>query len=70
MRRRGLPVSAWRKSSYSGETGPQCVEIQPTSDDLIAIGDSKDRPRGALAVPPATWSTFIRALQRNTLHPS
>ncbi|MEU7105510.1 DUF397 domain-containing protein [Streptomyces sp. NPDC046215] len=45
-----------------------CVETQPTSDGFIAIGDSKDRPRGALAFPPAAWSTFIRAIQRNTLN--
>ncbi|MGW1075644.1 DUF397 domain-containing protein [Streptomyces sp. NPDC002537] len=69
MIRHDLPTSAWRKSSYSADTGSQCVEIQPTHDDLTAISDSKARPRGALAVPPRTWTAFVHAMRHSQLQP-
>ncbi|AKG43098.1 regulatory protein [Streptomyces xiamenensis] len=50
----------WRKSSYSsGDTGA-CLETQITHDRLIAIGDSKDRSRGAFVFSGAAWSVFLR----------
>ncbi|MFF2377206.1 DUF397 domain-containing protein [Streptomyces xiamenensis] len=58
--RHDLPSSRWRKSSYSsGDTGA-CLETQITHDGLIAVGDSKDRSRGAFVFPAAAWSVFLR----------
>lgn len=58
--RHGLPVVQWRKSGYSsGDTGA-CLETQITHDGLIAIGDSKDRSRGAFVFSGAAWSVFLR----------
>ncbi|MBT2382659.1 DUF397 domain-containing protein [Streptomyces sp. ISL-11] len=67
--RHNLPALKWRKSPYSDDQQAGCVEIQTTVDDLIAIGDSKDRPRGALTVSPRTWAAFTTAVTRETLQP-
>ncbi|MEV0845496.1 DUF397 domain-containing protein [Streptomyces sp. NPDC049954] len=59
MIRHNLPAHAWIKSSYSDDAEGQCVEIQPTADSHIAIGDSKNRPLGAHLFTPAAWQTFV-----------
>ncbi|WP_367138740.1 MULTISPECIES: DUF397 domain-containing protein [Streptomyces] len=61
--RHGLPPHAWRKSSFSDENDPYCVEIQTTPDALIAIGDSKARPRGAFVFSPPAWATFVHSIR-------
>ncbi|MES9509087.1 DUF397 domain-containing protein [Streptomyces sp. NPDC000609] len=63
MARHGLPESAWTKSSYSGDNGGSCVETQVTSDDLVAVGDSKDRGLGAQVFGPASWRVFVAAVR-------
>lgn len=67
MIRHGLPRDAWWKSSYSYDTSGECLEAQPTPDALIAIGDSKSRPRGAFVFRPPAWATFVRAVRRDQL---
>lgn len=58
--RYGLPIARWRKSSYSNGGSGSCVETQLTDDGLVAVGDSKDRSRGAFVFPGAAWSVFLR----------
>ncbi|MEV4925953.1 DUF397 domain-containing protein [Streptomyces roseoverticillatus] len=70
MIRHDLPPHAWRKSSFSDETDPLCVEMQPTPDSLVAIGDSKARPRGAFVFAPHTWATFVHSIRKGTLQPT
>ena len=36
-----LSGAQWRKSSYSGDTGGDCIEVAPL-DGIVAIRDSKD----------------------------
>ncbi|MER6196786.1 DUF397 domain-containing protein [Streptomyces sp. NPDC001586] len=54
----------WRKSSYSGGTNDNCVEVagQPS---VILVRDTKDHSKGMIATSPAAWSSFI-ALARHT----
>jgi hypothetical protein len=53
---------AWRKSSYSGSSGDNCVEAA-TQLGTISIRDTKD-PRGPrLAIQPATWRAFTRRIK-------
>ncbi|MEU5191883.1 DUF397 domain-containing protein [Streptomyces klenkii] len=63
MIRHDLPEGKWLKSSYSGDTGATCVEMQATRDDLIAIGDSKARPRGAFVFSPPAWAIFVHSIR-------
>ena len=47
---------SWRKSSYSGNGGGNCVEV--ASDGRVLVRDSQDRSGPALQLPPAAWHTF------------
>ena len=40
-----LSNATWRKSSYSGGNGGNCVEVAALPDDSRAVRDSKD-PEG------------------------
>lgn len=51
----------WRKSSYSGSSGSNCVEVAAYSD-VVGVRDSKDRGRRdrlILEVQRGTWAGFI-----------
>jgi Domain of unknown function (DUF397) len=54
----------WRKPSYSGNGGGNCVEVANAAR-IVAIRDSKypDGPR--LAVSPAGWRAFIGRVQQD-----
>ncbi|MDT0492271.1 DUF397 domain-containing protein [Streptomyces sp. NPDC012600] len=67
MVRYGLPDDAWVKSSYSPDSGGNCIETQATPDGLVAVGDSKDRALGAHTFAPAPWQTFVTAVRDGAL---
>ncbi|MFE8986960.1 DUF397 domain-containing protein [Streptomyces collinus] len=48
----------WRKSSYSGDQGGDCVEVAETSA-IIAVRDSKTPAGPILTLDPATFTTFV-----------
>ncbi|PWI10549.1 DUF397 domain-containing protein [Streptomyces sp. NWU339] len=48
---------AWFKSSYSGGSGDNCVEIAMSTEAVI-VRDSKDTDRQAVAVSRDAWSAF------------
>ncbi|WP_326590406.1 DUF397 domain-containing protein [Streptomyces sp. NBC_01294] len=62
MRSSQNPTGAlWRKSSYSGNTGGDCVEVaaQPCR---VAVRDSK-RPNGPVfTVGPEAFAAFVRSV--------
>ncbi|WP_436787988.1 DUF397 domain-containing protein [Yinghuangia sp. YIM S10712] len=48
---------AWFKSSYSGSTGNNCIEVG-TLPDSIHVRDSKDVRITPLVLTPAAWAAF------------
>lgn len=65
MRRvRPLNGAAWRKSSYSGSTGGECLEIAE-APHLVAVRDSKDVTRPALHLSRPAFATFVAAAARD-----
>jgi len=54
--------SAWRKSSYSGASGDNCVEVAE-SPNAIAVRDSKDPEGPKLMFGRAAFSVFARGLR-------
>lgn len=52
----------WRKSSYSGNNGANCVEIGNAAH-LIAVRDSKDPEGPRLAFGRAAWEAFAAKLK-------
>jgi Domain of unknown function (DUF397) len=54
-----LPDVHWRKSSYSGPTGGNCVEAATLAQAGIAVRDSR-RPAGpALVFTAGAWEAFV-----------
>lgn len=52
----------WRKSSYSGGTGGNCVEIAALPANGRAVRDSKDPNGPVLNLTKAQWAEFIKSL--------
>ncbi|MFE9094273.1 DUF397 domain-containing protein [Streptomyces sp. NPDC007264] len=48
---------AWFKSSYSGSSGDNCVEVALA--DRIHVRDSKHSEGEQLALSPTAWSAFV-----------
>ena len=52
----------WRKASYSGNGGADCVETG-SIPGAVLIRDTKDRKRGPVVrVSPAAWQAFTATL--------
>jgi hypothetical protein len=58
-----LSNAIWRKSSYSGGNGGDCVEIVVLSDNSRAVRDSKDPGGPVLAFRPDEWRAFTAAIK-------
>ncbi|MEU6604045.1 DUF397 domain-containing protein [Streptomyces shenzhenensis] len=52
----------WRKSSYSGSNGGECVEVADLTAH-VAVRDSKNPGAGRFAVAPEAWTAFLRDLK-------
>ncbi|MFG2553835.1 DUF397 domain-containing protein [Streptomyces sp. NPDC048581] len=48
----------WRKSSYSGNTGGDCVEVADLTRH-IAVRDSKNPEVGTLTLSPEAYVAFV-----------
>ena len=59
-----LSRAIWRKSSYSGSNGGQCVEVARNLPAIVAVRDSKDPEGARLIMPPAAWAAFVDRVQR------
>ncbi len=51
----------WRKSSYSGANGGQCVEV--ASAEAIMVRDTTDRDGRTLAFTADAWQRFTSKLK-------
>jgi hypothetical protein len=54
---------AWFKSSYSGGSGDDCVEVA-TCPATIHVRDSKDIQGPQLALSPTAWADFLTHVAR------
>jgi hypothetical protein len=51
----------WRKSTYSGANGGDCIEVASTG--LILVRDTVDRGGVVLTVSFKTWEEFTASLK-------
>ena len=58
-----LSNATWRKSSYSGGNGGDCVEVAVLPDASRAVRDSKDPDGPKLIFSPAEWRTFTTSVK-------
>ena len=49
----------WVKSSYSGPTGGNCVEVAFLADGEVAMRNSRDPDGPALIFTKAEWDAFL-----------
>ncbi|MBW1604402.1 DUF397 domain-containing protein [Streptomyces sp. JJ66] len=60
----------WRKSSHSGGSGGDCVEVADNLPGIVPVRDSKASHRPALRFPGPSWASFISAVRTKTItHP-
>ncbi|MGW6772805.1 DUF397 domain-containing protein [Streptomyces sp. NPDC055037] len=54
-----VPEQAWRKSSYSGSNGGECIEVADGIPHTVPIRDSKNPTGPTLITSHTAWTTFI-----------
>ncbi|MFI5833283.1 DUF397 domain-containing protein [Micromonospora sp. NPDC051300] len=54
-----LSNAIWKKSTRSGTSGGDCVEVADNLPGVVLIRDTKDRDGGTLHVTPASWRAFV-----------
>lgn len=57
-----LTSAPWRKSTYSGGNGGNCVEVAASTSKVL-IRDTTDRDGVTLKVRPAAWQEFAERLK-------
>jgi hypothetical protein len=55
-------LTTWRKSSYSGGNGSNCVEVA-TANPVVLIRDTTNRAGAVLEFAAGTWQTFAAGLK-------
>lgn len=53
----------WIKSSYSGPTGGNCVEVAFLADGDVAVRNSRHRQAPALVFTRTEWAAFVSGAQ-------
>jgi hypothetical protein len=61
-----LEDARWRKSSYSGGSGGNCVEVARNRPGIVAVRDSKDPHGPKLIFTPAEWEAFTVGVREGT----
>jgi hypothetical protein len=62
-----LTQAIWRKSSYSGGSGGQCVEVAANLPGIVAVRDSKNPDGPALVVAPAAFAALLDGIRAGQL---
>ncbi|MEV0316953.1 DUF397 domain-containing protein [Streptomyces sp. NPDC050658] len=60
-----LTAAVWHKSSYSGGSGGDCLEVATGHPGIVPVRDSKNPTGPKLMFRAGSWSTFIVNLKAN-----
>ncbi len=58
----------WRKSSYSGTGGSNCVEVADSTSRVL-VRDTQDRTGPVLRFTPDAWRRFAGQVKRSLADP-
>ncbi|MFC9281494.1 DUF397 domain-containing protein [Streptomyces collinus] len=58
-----MSEALWFKSSYSNESGGNCLEAARNFPGLVPVRDSKVPDGPALLIGAAAWAPFVDALR-------
>lgn len=53
----------WRKSSYSGGGGDNCLEVAPGHPTTVPVRDSKNPEGPRLTFRAPAWTAFIEGMK-------
>ncbi|MBG6065125.1 MULTISPECIES: DUF397 domain-containing protein [Micromonospora] len=56
--------ATWRKSTRSGSSGGDCVEVADNLPGIVGVRDSKDPEGPALVFGPVAWRAFVTEVAR------
>lgn len=59
----GMNDQAWRKSTYSGGNGGNCVEAAD-APSMVLVRDTTNRDGGTLGFSAAAWRRFTGGLKK------
>ncbi|MEV7678752.1 DUF397 domain-containing protein [Streptomyces sp. NPDC088341] len=54
-----LSAASWHKSSHSGASGGNCLEVADGPTGIVPVRDSKDPAGPVLTFRAAAWSAFV-----------
>ncbi|GAB3972280.1 DUF397 domain-containing protein [Plantactinospora veratri] len=54
-----LNAAIWRKSTRSGASGGNCVEVADNLPGVVLVRDSKNRDGGRLTFDADAWRAFV-----------
>ncbi|MGC4847577.1 DUF397 domain-containing protein [Micromonospora sp. DT15] len=58
--------ATWRKSTRSGSSGGDCVEVADNLPGIVGVRDSKDPEGPALVFEPMAWRAFVTDVVRRS----
>ncbi|MEU0204781.1 DUF397 domain-containing protein [Streptomyces canus] len=58
--------TSWRKSSYSGGSSGDCLEVANAAHRFVPVRDSKNPTGPAIFVSIPAWQSFVTSLGRTT----
>jgi hypothetical protein len=64
-----LTHAIWRKSSYSGGNGGNCVEVARNLPGMVAVRDSKNPEGPALTLTQEEWRGFLVGVRDERYRP-
>ena len=53
----------WRKASFSGNGGGNCVEVASLADGMTAVRDSKNPDGAVLTFTAGEWQAFLSGVR-------
>ncbi|MGX1131500.1 hypothetical protein RKD49_003690 [Streptomyces glaucescens] len=59
-----LDTATWHKSSYSGGSGGDCLEVAAGHVDVIPVRDSKNPTGPKLVFRASAWTAFVGGLKQ------
>jgi hypothetical protein len=60
-----MDVMNWRKSSYSGSNGAECVEVADDDGNRVLVRDTKNQAGAMLRLTPEVWQRFADQVKRS-----
>ncbi|MEU6260030.1 DUF397 domain-containing protein [Streptomyces sp. NPDC047043] len=58
-----LDAAVWHKSSYSGGSGGNCLEVSDGHPTLVPVRDSKNPHGPKLTFRAEAWSAFVEGVK-------